>query len=264
MLPNLPIALTNTFYQQWGLVGVVIGTLAIFISFLRWLWNLDVSSTWAARLKIVNGLAGMFQNTVLEEAEKVIELIDDYLPTALSQADDSLAQPSAFDDFCRRIRELEDDEFNREVVRFSLTESLAGILSTEVRRLIHSERTSDATGHGGSYNLYSGFEFETQQKLRFLAKKSVQAKKKENRFDLGRRWIPRFWVSAMVFLLLFIPSAFFNREWAFYLGAGALLLFVGTMVIGAYVFLTFHNSRNWLEEESERCLTPDDWFAESS
>lgn len=260
----LTIALNNNFYEQWGLLGVVLIALGLLISFIRWFEGLDTGRTLAARLQIVEALVGMFQKTVREEATRIIAIIDDYLPTALSRAENPHTQPSAFDSLCQRIRDLDESEFDREVVRSWLNESLSGIVLKEVTRyikLVDSEPKSsprDGTGRA----IRSGFEAHTQQTLSLLAEKSVQVKKKERRFYLGKRWVPRLWVASVVSLMLFIPSPLFDTLWARYLGWTAFALFAGGVIAGACALLIFCNGQNWLEEQANR--TPEDWFAELS
>jgi len=263
----LTIALNNSFYQQWGLLGVVLIALGVLISFIRWFEGLDTDRTLAARLQIVEALVGMFQKTVREEAIRIIEIIDEHLPTALSQAENPLAQPSAFDSFCQKIRDLDESEFDREVVRSWLNESLSGIVLREVNRHIEldsepNNTPGDGTGLSQKPAFRSGFEAHTQRKLRLLAEKSVQAKKKENKFHLGKRWVPRLWVATVVSLMLFIPSPFSDTLWAFRLGGVAFGLFVGGVITGACALLIFCDGKNWLEEQSN--LTSEDWFAELS
>ena len=160
----LTVALNNSFYQQWGLLGVVVIAFGLLIPFIRWFESQDTDRVLAARLKIVEALVGMFQKTVREEATRIIAIIDEYLPAALSQAGNPLTQPSAFDSLCQRIRDLDESEFDREVVRSWLNESLSGIVVKEVNRhieLVDSEPRTTGDGTGLAFRV--GFEAHTQR-----------------------------------------------------------------------------------------------------
>ena len=248
----LTVPLNNSFYQQWGLLGVVVLVFGLLIPFIRWFESQDTGHVLAARLKIVEALVGMFQKTVRQEATRIIATIDEHLPTALSQAGNSLTQPSAFDGLCRRIRDLDKSEFDREVVRSWLNECLSGIIVKETKR--HIELVDSETR--------AGFEAHTQRELHLLAEKSVQANKMANKFYCGKRWVPRLWTATVVSLMLFIPSPFSDTLWAFCLGWMAFVLFVGGVIAGACALLIFCDGRNWLIEQAD--LTSEDWFAKLS
>src|SRR4051794_4476472 len=92
---SAPVVHANGLYFQWGLLAAVIGICAAITAKLSSVMARKSNETTAAGLKIRSSLVSLFQSTVVYEAKRLFDLVDNHLPYALSQVDAVVARPSA-------------------------------------------------------------------------------------------------------------------------------------------------------------------------
>lgn len=142
-----------SFYQQWGMMALPI---AVVVAVLQLLWRLHSMKTHrmvqAAR-RVRSVLAGMFQQTVVQESRKILLLVQTHLPYSLSQVDSIDPRPSAFDKLLRELRDLDEHEPNRDHYRKVLEDAaFSKIIFDEVEKLLQIAESHSAGTVGGCDN----------------------------------------------------------------------------------------------------------------
>ncbi len=255
----------NSLYHAWGLAAALIG---ICVLFLGVAWTMHKSKLEDVTLAVVKTRAvlfGLFQKTVDGEAFRILALIEDHLPIALSQADASGARPSAFDRLCAKLRELDLDAPDRESYKTLLENTLSGLMIGEARRLLQvaDKEGSGRTGaHENPTGLKVGFEGQTEQALTLMAEKTAEMNKRERRLYRSKRSCQNFFSAAGVAGMLFVPTVFFDKFWALAGGATLLVCFALLATAGLVAWAAFGSYRDLLLETANRHQAPEDWIAE--
>ncbi|MCH8047191.1 MAG: hypothetical protein IID44_26105 [Planctomycetes bacterium] len=257
----------NSLYHEWGLLSSILGLCALIFGGLWWLLCLDSRGTTADALKVRSVLAGMFQQTIVEGAVAIFDLIDNHLPYALSQVDNPNARPSVFDRLCERLKEFGAVEKNRDGLREVLEDNLSGVVINEVRKLLRLAEEiapGEPSTHPNPTGLRISLEGDTERRLGFIAQKTVTSNKMER--DVRRsRWCAFASFACAIASGLFVsPWTFIDAEWAFSVTVAFLALFSGAVILGLAFLLWFYRCRNWLEDKAARYPTPRDWFGELS
>ena len=255
----------NCLYHEWGLVGAVLGACVVLLPALWWLGSMKSHVATAAVLEIRSGLSSLFRETVVGEALRICQLVDDHLPSALSQVDDLNPKPSAFDELCRGLRELDDEQPDRQLYAALLKNALGGVMIGEVRRhlmMAGAESGGAAGGQGSRTGLRVAFEGDTELKLTFIAKKIALASRKERLFYCSKRWALRLFGISGVTGFLVCAVVLVDHLWAYRVGLVLLSAFFLAGAAGVFALLLLLRSQGWLEETAKRHRTPEDWKRE--
>ncbi len=257
----------NSLYHEWGLLAAILGFCVPIFAILWWLLSLDSRQTTEGALKVRSVLTGMFQQTVVEAAVKIFELIDNHLPYAISQVDDPNARPSAFDALCDKLKGLEAVEDDRDRIRDALEQSLSGVVIKEVRKLLKIAEETAQGEPGAAPNptgLRISLEGDTERRLGFIAAKVVTSNKMERGFGWSRWCAFVAFAGANVSGILVAPWLFIEADWAFKVAVAFLALFGVALIIGISSVIWFYRCQHWLEETAARYTSPGDWFGEVS
>lgn len=256
----------NSLYHEWGLMSALIGLVAVLLPILWWLHRTKADRMRQAALTVRSVLAGVFQQTVVQESRKILQTVKTHLPYSLSQVDSIDPQPSPFDKLCRDLRDLDEHEPNRDHYRKVLEHAaFTKIIFAEAEKLLKIAESHSAATRGGYDNptgLRASFEAETEQKLTFIAQKTVKANKTERAFYRMKAWTFRLFAAAAVAAFLAMPGLFFDTNWANWTSASFLLASPGALVAGIVAWARFHSCQTWFEETAERYRSPEDWLGE--
>lgn len=257
----------NPLYQQWGLLAAAIGVCAVLLPLLWGVLRMKTQDTDHALLKIRSLLAGMFQQTFVEESRKVFQLVQTRLPYSLSQADAIKPQRSAFDLLCDELRELDMSKPDRDRYRKGLERALSGVIVAEVEKLlqiIESNSGGEVEGSPDPYGLRVSFEGQTERDLTFIAMKTAEANRTMGVFYQMKTWMFRFFAITAAAAALAIPWIYVDAKWAFIAFVVSSLVFVASIVCAIFASVKFHRCQGWLEDTAARYRTPKDWLAEAA
>lgn len=240
----------NPLYQQWPLVGAIFtGTVAC-LTALWFLFHLKAEQTRTAVLEIRSALSRLFQETVAEESLRIFDYVEGHLPSALSQVDAVRPAVSAFDRLCTELRKIDPANPDRETFKGILEHILSGIIGKEARRLI------------GQGEAAVGFAYQTEVKLAFLAKKTVEASNHEALYNFTRKWCFRLIGFMPVCALGVLVGALFAYRTCYVLGVTATILWGLTFLFYLLALVAQIKCHNWLMDVSKKDCLKNEWQAE--
>ncbi len=231
----------NSLYHEWGLIAAAWGLCLPLLGGVWWLLKLKSEEITASALKIQSSLAGLMERTFHLEALKVFELIDDQLPYALSQVDAENARASAFDRLCLGLRDLDPNQPDRGKYRSLLEHALAGIISTEARKLL---------GGPTPAGLRFSFRHETKRLLAYIAEQTTRSKKKERTYSKATSRTTALFIVAPIAVLLGTPCVVIDQLWAFYVNAIFLSIFIVVTGLGLLSLLQLAICQNWITQHA--------------
>lgn len=255
----------NSLYEAWGLLAMPIPVVVALLALLWRLYCMKTDRTTENALRVRSVLAGMFQRTVLQESRKILRLVQTHLPYSLSQVDSPDPQPSAFDKFCRELRDLDKDELNRDHCRKMLERTLSQVIIDEVEKLLQIAESHSAgivEGRGNPTGLRASFEGETERTLTFIAQKTVQANNTERMFYRTKTLTFRAFAFSAIAGVLAIPGLFLVEKWAYWTTVAFLLVMAATLVAGIMAWVRSYRCQQWFEDKAERYRVPEDWMSE--
>lgn len=257
MPPASPNA--NALYHEWGLMAAILAACVPLLGCVLWLVKTKRDPIRVAILEIRSALSRVFQDTVLDEALRVFQLVDDHLPYALGEPRSGSTRPSAFDQLCGALRGRDEDSDDRVGHTLLLKNALSGIIVDEVKRLFmlskaDTKRSPDSASH--LRGLQVSFEGSTEISLEFIAKRIALASGREAAFYRSRSWAPILLVSAAICGLLFCPTVFVNHQASFWTGVGLLAASGICVIAGLVLCLVLHCSASWLEDTAADCKKP--------
>ena len=239
---------TNSLYHEWGLISAALGFCIPLLGGVWWLLKIKSEETSDSALKIQSGLAGLMERTFHIEALRVLGLIDDHLPDALSQVDVKDARPSAFDRLCLGLRVLDLDEPDRNKFRALLERALSGIISAEAKKLLTG---ASPTG------LQFSFRHETERLLVYIAEQTARSKQNLRTYDRATSWATRLFIVGPIATLLATPWVMIDALWAYYLNVICLSVFGLASGLGLFSLLRLAVCQNWLKKRARWGLK--DW-----
>lgn len=243
----------NPLYHEWGLIVAVWGLSVPLLGGVFWLLKLRSEETTASALNIRSSLAGLMERAFHGEVLKVLELIDDHLPSALSQADAENPAASAFDRLCLGLREIDPEKLDRAEYRTLLQLALSGVISTEAKKLLEG-----ATPTG----LRFSFRHETERILAYIAEQTTRCRKRQRAYERATSWTTTLFIAAPIAALLGTPWVMFDAPWAFYLHAICLTAFVAAGAGGLVLLLVLAVCQNWITRRA--AWRVDDWLEDFS
>lgn len=238
----------NSLYHEWGLISAAWGMCLPLLGGVWWLLKMKSEETSDSALKIRSGLAGLMERTFHIEALKVLELIDDHLPYALSQVDVKNARASAFDRLCLGLRDLDLDEPDRTKFRVLLEHALSGIISTEAKKLLTG---ASPTG------LQFSFRHETERLLAYIAVQTARSKRNLRTYERATSLATRLFIVGPIAVLLATPWVMIDALWAFNLSLICLSIFCLVGGVGLFSLLRLAVCQNWLTKRARWGL--EDW-----
>ncbi len=259
------IAHDNSLYQQWGLSAAVLGLCVPMLGGVLWLLKLKSENTLEAGLKIRSKLAGLLERTFHLEALRIFELIDDQLPIALSQASAENPRASAFDRLSQGLRDIDEEQPNRDKYRDLLEHALSRIISKEARKLLGTAgATSEQETEGGAHRpgLRFSFGHKTERILAYIAEQTTQSKKKQNAYEKATGWATKLFIVSTIVGVLHCPGVFIDTTWAYYLVVILLSVSVAAAAGGMTSLLVVAVCQNWITGRARWQL--EDWLEDLS
>lgn len=265
-MENDPIS--NSIYQEWGLLGALLAVLVALLSLLWWLLRERSELSTSAALQIRGTLASLFQQTVVDAAEYLFAATFDSLTLVLTGGDPRRHIPTAFEKLLRSLQaelhRASTDEIDT-IYRGLIERDLIAVIRNEINKLLTAVREGlgDLESKSASPIIPAvGLTGETEHRLTFLAKKTAEVAKQEALvFKSRKRALASFTTCGIVVILL--SPSFFIAHWFGYLAFKVLGAISGaSFVVGLYAMYSYHRSQSWLDETSKRYRHPEDWIDE--
>lgn len=250
----------NALYQQWGLWGCIVTICIALGSGIWWfIRNKNDSSAQEDALEISSYLSHMFQMTIVQEACRLFELIDDSLPFSLTQSRSKKPIRSAFDHFIDKIRTLPDEEVTRQNCHDFFEDIFGRIISKEVQRLLDSAQSS-ASGARMQLKrddaICLSLEGDIDLKLRLLAEMTSTAKRQREMFEFSKNRASRYLVATIFFGVALLVPMLVDHSFACYAAYSVLAGFVACLVLTVLHAYRMYDSREWLAERAAKYREP--------
>ena len=170
----------NWFYQNWGcatffspLVAVV-GTFLILMVLNKQKWMSEFKNNlFLAKERV----AAVFMNTVIFEAQLLLNLIEDHLPLSITQALKSEPLKTKFDMFCEKLVEISNssnDNSRQEISEVLEREEIfSGLIVSEAEKLVNIIKLSPRLEHTAynSTRISYALQAETAVRFSFIAER---------------------------------------------------------------------------------------------
>ncbi len=208
----------HSFYQNWVCAGVIatlavgLGTFLIVHLFKK---RKSISEFDNNLVLAKEGVATIFMDTVVLEAQLLLRLIEEHLPDSITQALKSQPLRNKFDTFCERLIEINNDSNGNPRAGisgvFRREEIFSGLIVGEAKKLANIIKLSARLGQtdynstGISYALQGG----TALKFNFIADRFFALEKVKKRYFFYLNSCERL----AIFSLLGVVSLFVPLLW---------------------------------------------------
>jgi len=241
----------NGLYHQWDLPGKLTAVVVPLIGLIWWLIRKDDDAIEAACLQIKQAMSTMFMQTVMDEAWRLLALLDEHLPIALSQESAIQPQRSRFDHFCQALRTINLEELEKRVEYTNIIrDAFGGVIVQTIKRLMEAATSSSRTAGGELLNP-TGIQFDMEGpihlKFAFISETSVKMFARQRRYyRLHATALFSFLMAVLCLFLLWFPL-FFDQKWAWY-GASTMLLLAAIFVpVGLITVVLGYRCQRWLQ-----------------
>lgn len=245
----------NPLFHQWDLGQKLSAVAVVTITLLWWLIRRDDSIVKTASAEIKQAVSTMFMQTVIGEARRLVALLDEHLPIALSQ--ETIAQPqrSRFDHFCNSLRAINPEELeNRGKYSAIIRDAFSGVIVETIKRLMEAAASSSRTIAGDLLNPTAlRFEMEGVLYLQFafVSDKGAEALARQRRYY-------RFHNIAVISFLIAIAGPFLlwfplfsDTLWAYDMCIITLLATAAAVPIGLIAVVMSYFCQQWLQRKAQ-------------
>ena len=242
----------NSFYFAWGcfsvLASLFIGSI-VFLSNLIPLAKNSKEKFETARLTLKENIANVFMETITSEAQLLIGVIAEHLPTSITQAHSTNPHTSSFDKFCIKIIELskKNPDDPRKGISEIMAKEFSGHIAKEAGKLSKILKIHPRLGHtdynatGISYAL----EKDTASKFRFIAKYLFEAEREENNYVSCQKSYRCCFVFTIISFASFLVPLLLNERFCHFWGIISVSTLVVSFVSG---FLLWWHSYTIIEK----------------
>ncbi len=105
--------ISNNLYQGWNCLIVIFPIVAALLTGIWFLIKRGHEKTNEFIIGIKEEVHTVFMNTIINEARRLIQIVDEHLPHALSQDRSEEPFPSRFDYFCTSLRQIPEAQLDR-------------------------------------------------------------------------------------------------------------------------------------------------------
>ncbi len=236
--------ISNNLYQGWNCLIVIFPIVAALLTGIWFLIKRGHEKTNEFIIGIKEEVHTVFMNTIINEARRLIQIVDEHLPHALSQDRSEEPFPSRFDYFCTSLRQIPEAQLDRSGAYSSIIRvAFAGILKDQMDKLIGTIEPGPYEEGSELLNptkLQFKLDGNTALMFSFLSHEHANIKWHERLYFFGRNVaIIMFIVAAISGLLCFIPIVWIQGIW----GHIALRILFSVqclcVIIGLLCFLIF-------------------------
>ncbi|MDD5327167.1 MAG: hypothetical protein PHY02_05050 [Phycisphaerae bacterium] len=245
------VCLQNSYFQNWPCIQII-GTVTIAIFGGIWfVWKRSDEETRKAVLSVKEQVSIFFEKLVFKEVRVLINIIDNYLPDALSQVKSEQSRLSRFDHFCAFLKKIPDEELSRERGKYAevIRESFSSLLIDEVEKLISSLSYKISHDIYNPCHIRYGLEGDTVLRLDFIARQNIQVQKLEIYYNIWKIIaLVLLVLSAMAGVCFCFLSFLFTAEIAFKCSTVSLWTFfislIGGLISTAFFALKEYKLKN--------------------
>lgn len=247
------VLVANELYHDWALPGVLGAFLIALAQAAYVVLSTKRREVTKHYLRIREILAGTFRTTLFREVRAVFKAVEDRLPSALMRRGIDDDHRSQFELLLEGLSGLDPDEAEAADYELVLQHQLAGVVTSRVEALlVEAERAASGDDHGrGAGGLVISFHEATVDDFVYLARALHLTRKREERFDLGRKWSRRSFYVLVPSYAALVGSMLFQEAWAYWVAVGALIGFGTSALVSLIASSVALGSLWWLAEKAE-------------
>jgi len=243
------------FYQNWGCAAVfvplvvAVGTFLVVLTLNKQKWMSEFKTD---LLLAKEKVAAVFMNTVIFEAQLLLNLIEEHLPGSITQALKSNPLKTKFDKFCEKLIELSnrstENPRNEISAVLEKEEIFSGLLVSEAEKLLNIIKLSPRLEHTdyNSTRISYALQGDTAIKFSFIADRlfALEKIRKKYAFYLeGSLLFTRLSILGFFsFLLPLMWNSKFCCIWAYI----SLAIFSVSAFLGIGLFVSAHKKAGQL------------------
>ncbi len=245
----------NCFYQNWG-CAVVFVPLVVAASTFLVLMVLN-KQKWTSEFKnnlvlAKERVATVFMNTVIFEAQLLLNLIEDHLPNSITQALKSEPLKTKFDMFCEKLVEISNSARENPRTEISAVlekeEIFSGLIVSETEKLINIIKLSPRLEHTAynSTRISYALQGDTALKFSFIAERlfALERIRKKHIFFLeGSLYLM---ILSILGFFSFLVPLMWDRKFCFLWGYVSLFIFSVSALLGIVLFVSAHKKSGQL------------------
>ena len=263
----------NWFYQNWGCAGVFVpfvvaaGTFLVLMVLNKQTWMSEFKNNLVLAKERV---ATVFMNTVIFEAQLLLNLIEDHLPNSITQALKSEPLKTKFDMFCEKLVEISNSSSENPRTEISAVlekeEIISGLLVSETEKLINIIKLSPRLEHTAynSTRISYALQGDTALKFSFIAERlfALERIRKKHIFFLeGSLYLM---ILSILGFFSFLVPLLWDRKFCFLWGYVSLFIFSVSALLSIVLFVSAHKKSGQLitlkeEYESDFESAYDNW-----
>lgn len=263
----------NWFYQNWGCAGVFVpfvvaaGGFLVLMVLNKQKWTSEFKNNLVLTKERV---AAVFMDTVIFEAQLLLNLIEDHLPLSITQALKSEPLKTKFDMFCEELVEISNS--SRENPRTEISNVLekekifSGLIVSEAEKLVNIIKLSPRLEHTAynSTRISYALQGDTALKFSFIAERlfALERIRKKHIFCLEDSLY--LMILSILGFFSFLVPLMWDRKFCFLWGYVSLFIFSVSALLGIVLFVSAHKKSGQLitlkdEYESDFESAYDNW-----
>jgi len=239
----------HLFYQNWGCAGVFApfvvasGSFLVLMVLSKQKWKSEFNSNLILAKERV---ATVFMDTVIFEAQLLLNLIEDHLPNSITQALKSEPLKSKFDVFCEKLAEISNCSLENPRTEISNVlekeEIFSGLLVSEAQKLLNIIKLSPRLEHTAynSTRISYALQGDTALKFSFIANRifALERIKKKHFFCLeGSLYLM---ILSLLGFFSFLVPLMWDKKFCLFWGYISLSIFSFSALLSIVLFLSAH------------------------
>lgn len=245
----------NWFYQNWGCAGVFVpfvvaaGGFLVLMVLNKQKWTSEFKNNLVLAKERV---ATVFMNTVIFEAQLLLNLIEDHLPLSITQALKSEPLKTKFDIFCEELVEISNSSNDNSRADISeileREEIFSGLIVSEAEKLVNIIKLSPRLEHTAynSTRISYALQGDTALKFSFIAERlfALERIRKKHIFCLeGSLYLM---ILSILGFFSFLVPLMWDRKFCFLWGYVSLFIFSVSSLLGIVLFVSAHKKSGQL------------------
>lgn len=245
----------NWFYQNWGCAGVFVpfvvaaGGFLVLMVLNKQKWTSEFKNNLVLAKERV---AAVFMDTVIFEAQLLLNLIEDHLPLSITQALKSEPLKTKFDMFCEELVEISNS--SRENPRTEISNVLekekifSGLIVSEAEKLVNIIKLSPRLEHTAynSTRISYALQAETAVRFSFIAERLFALERIRKKYTFCIEGSLYLTTLSILGFFSFLVPLLLDKTFCFIWGYISLTIFSVLAVLGLVLFVYAHKKAGQL------------------
>jgi len=239
----------NCFYENWGCAAffcplvVIVGTFLIVMVLNKQKWTSEFKNNLVLAKERV---ATVFMNTVIFEAQLLLNLIEDHLPLSITQALKSEPLKTKFDTFCEKLVEISNrpnDNTRAEISEVLEREEIfSGLIVREAEKLANIIKLSPRLEHTAynSTRISYALQGETAVKFSFIAERLFALERARKKYTFCIEGSLYLTTLSILGFFPFLVPLLWNKTFCCIWGYISLTIFSVSAILGLVLFIYAH------------------------